>query len=73
MESPIQASATTATATSQHHLRSRTEGHLDELSTIEVVTDRAGALVGRLSYDAWGKRRNLDGADSATVKPRRQG
>jgi len=40
--------------------------HQDHLSTIEVVTDQNGALVERLSYDAWGKRRNLDGTDSAT-------
>jgi RHS repeat-associated protein len=38
--------------------------HQDHLSTVEVVTDQTGALVERLSYDAWGKRRNLDGTDS---------
>jgi RHS repeat-associated protein len=40
--------------------------HQDHLSTVGVVTDQSGALVERLSYDAWGKRRNLDGTDSAT-------
>lgn len=40
--------------------------HQDQLSTVEAVTDQTGALVERLSYDAWGKRRNLDGTDSAT-------
>jgi RHS repeat-associated protein len=40
--------------------------HQDHLSTVEVVTDQNGTLVERLSYDAWGKRRNLDGTDSAT-------
>jgi len=41
--------------------------HQDHLSSVEVVTDQSSALVERLSYDAWGKRRNLDGTDSATA------
>jgi hypothetical protein len=31
--------------------------HLDHLSSIAVITNESGAVVERLSYDAWGKRR----------------
>jgi RHS repeat-associated protein len=37
--------------------------HKDHLGSIAVITDEAGAVVERLSYDAWGKRRNADGTD----------
>jgi RHS repeat-associated protein len=34
---------------------------LDHLGSVTVVTDGSGAVLQRLSYDAWGKRRNADG------------
>lgn len=37
--------------------------HKDHLGSISVVTDEAGAVVERLSYDAWSKRRYANGAD----------
>jgi RHS repeat-associated protein len=37
--------------------------HKDHLGSIAVITNEAGAVVERLSYDAWGKRRNADGTD----------
>jgi RHS repeat-associated protein len=37
--------------------------HKDHLGSIAVITDEAGAVVERLSYDAWGKRRNPNGTD----------
>lgn len=39
---------------------------LDHLGSIAVITDASGAVVtgGRLSYDAWGRRRNADGTDA---------
>src|SRR5262249_26963300 len=36
---------------------------LDHLGSIAVLTDETGAVVERLSYDAWGKRRFATGAD----------
>jgi RHS repeat-associated protein len=40
--------------------------HRDALGSVAVVTDSTGAVVERLSYDAFGKRRNISGAvDSA--------
>ena len=33
----------------------------DHLGSVSVVTDEAGAVVERLAYDAWGKRRNTNG------------
>ena len=38
----------------------------DHLGSIAVITDEAGAVSERLSYDAWGKRRYPDGADDPT-------
>jgi RHS repeat-associated protein len=38
----------------------------DHLGSVEVVTDQTGTLVERLSYDAWGRRRNTNGSDSST-------
>ncbi|MBR1201849.1 MULTISPECIES: RHS repeat domain-containing protein [unclassified Bradyrhizobium] len=37
--------------------------HTDHLGSISVITDETGTIVERLSYDAWGKRRNADGSD----------
>ncbi|WP_298363011.1 RHS repeat-associated core domain-containing protein [uncultured Bradyrhizobium sp.] len=37
--------------------------HTDHLGSISVITDETGAIVERLSYDAWGKRRNANGSD----------
>jgi RHS repeat-associated protein len=36
--------------------------HTDHLGSISVITDEAGVVVERLSYDAWGKRRHPDGS-----------
>lgn len=41
--------------------------HSDHLTSIEVITDATGAVVERLSYDPWGKRRNADGTVASTV------
>ena len=35
--------------------------HTDHLGSIAVIFNEAGAVVGRLSYDAWGLRRHPDG------------
>lgn len=40
--------------------------HTDHLTSIEVITDSAGTAIERLSYDPWGKRRNVDGTVSAS-------
>ena len=37
--------------------------HKDHLGSIAVITDESGAVLERLSYDAWGKRRHADGSD----------
>jgi hypothetical protein len=37
--------------------------HTDHLGSISVITDQNGAVVQRLSYDAWGKSRWPWGAD----------
>ena len=37
--------------------------HKDHLGSIATITNETGTVVERLSYDAWGKRRNLDGTD----------
>src|SRR6185369_8620442 len=37
----------------------------DHLGSISVLTDENGNVVERLSYDAWGKRRNPNGSDDA--------
>ena len=37
---------------------------LDHLGSVAVVTDTSGAVVQRLSYDAWGKQRNPNGTDA---------
>ena len=38
----------------------------DHLGSTAIVTDETGAVVERDAYDAWGKRRNLDGSDDTT-------
>ncbi|WP_445114734.1 polymorphic toxin-type HINT domain-containing protein [Acinetobacter sp. WZC-1] len=38
--------------------------HNDHLGSIEVITDSAGNPIERLSYDPWGKRRNVNGSES---------
>ncbi|WP_315722121.1 MULTISPECIES: RHS repeat-associated core domain-containing protein [unclassified Bradyrhizobium] len=38
--------------------------HTDHLGSIVALTDENGLLQQRLSYDAWGKRRNVDGTDA---------
>ncbi|MDX5365615.1 MAG: hypothetical protein LPK88_04235 [Alphaproteobacteria bacterium] len=35
----------------------------DHLGSVAVITDELGAVVERLSFDAWGKRRHPDGTD----------
>ena len=38
----------------------------DHLGSTAIITDETGAVVERDAYDAWGKRRNLDGSDDTT-------
>ncbi|WP_276576603.1 RHS repeat-associated core domain-containing protein, partial [Bradyrhizobium sp. 21] len=40
--------------------------HTDHLGSISVITDENALVVERLSYDAWGKRRNPNGTDDTT-------
>jgi len=40
--------------------------HKDNLGSIATITNEAGAIVERLSYDPWGKRRNANGTDDTT-------
>lgn len=37
--------------------------HQDHLGSISTITNHNGAVIERLSYDPWGKRRNPDGTD----------
>ena len=37
--------------------------HKDHLGSIALITNSTGTALERYSYDAWGKRRNLDGTD----------
>lgn len=37
--------------------------HTDHLGSISVITNESGVVQERLSFDAWGKRRNPDGSD----------
>lgn len=39
--------------------------NLDHLGSIAIIADAAGNVVQRLTYDAWGKRRNANGTDAA--------
>ena len=43
--------------------------HTDNLGSIAVITDQSGAVVERDSYDAWGKRRCLNGSDNQSCIP----
>lgn len=43
--------------------------HKDHLGSTSVITDANGSVVERLSYDAWGKRRNADGSNPASPPP----
>ncbi len=38
----------------------------DHLGSVAALMDESGAVVERLAYDAWGKRRHANGADDAT-------
>ena len=38
--------------------------HQDHLGSVDTVTNENGAVVERLSYDAWGKRRTASGEDA---------
>lgn len=38
--------------------------HKDHLGSVIALTDGTGVVLERLSYDPWGKRRNLDGTDA---------
>ena len=42
--------------------------HTDHLGSISAVTNAAGNVVERFSYDAWGKRRATTGADASGIK-----
>jgi RHS repeat-associated protein len=41
--------------------------HSDHLGSVDSVTDENGAVVQRLSFDSWGKRRNADWTDANYV------
>ncbi len=43
--------------------------HRDAIGSIEATTDATGNVLERLAYDAWGKRRNTNGTDAATITP----
>jgi RHS repeat-associated protein len=36
--------------------------HADNLGSVVGITDQTGALIEKMGYDAWGKRRTLDGS-----------
>ncbi|WP_422025256.1 RHS repeat domain-containing protein [Pyruvatibacter mobilis] len=42
--------------------------HGDNLGSISVITDETGTVVERLSYDAWGERRNPDGSHNLGIQ-----
>lgn len=41
--------------------------HTDHLGSITAITDASGAVIERLSYDAWGMRREPDGSKNLAV------
>ncbi|MDO8705512.1 MAG: RHS repeat-associated core domain-containing protein [Sulfuricaulis sp.] len=41
--------------------------HTDHLGSVEVITNETGGVVQRLSYDAFGKRRNVNGTDATSI------
>jgi RHS repeat-associated protein len=43
--------------------------HRDRLGSVTAITDEAGTVVERLSYDVWGKRRNTDGSTNHAIQP----
>ncbi|WP_353390222.1 RHS repeat-associated core domain-containing protein, partial [Halopseudomonas sabulinigri] len=47
--------------------------HTDHLGSVVAVTDNQGRILERFSYDAWGKRRNLDGTDDSAYDLQGQG
>ncbi len=42
--------------------------HADHLGSINVITDETGAVLERLSFDAFGKPRNANGTDMANIR-----
>jgi RHS repeat-associated protein len=44
---------TSASSSATHYL------HRDHLGSVDTITDAAGAIVQRMSFDAWGKRREI--------------
>jgi len=42
--------------------------HADHLGSISAITNSAGAVIERLSYDAWGNRRAMTGLDASGIK-----
>jgi RHS repeat-associated protein len=53
----------TATCTATNYF------HTDHLGSVGVISDGSGAVKERLSYDPFGKRRNLTGTDDGSVPP----
>jgi RHS repeat-associated protein len=43
--------------------------HTNHLGSLVALTDESGAVRERLSYDAWGRRRNLDGTADPNAPP----
>jgi RHS repeat-associated protein len=41
--------------------------HTDYLGSVEVITGASGSVLQRLSYDAFGKRRNVNGTDATII------
>jgi RHS repeat-associated protein len=41
--------------------------HTDHIGSITAITDEAGVVTERRSYDAWGKRRNLNGTSTSNA------
>jgi RHS repeat-associated protein len=41
--------------------------HTDHLGSVDTITNETGGVVQRLSYDAWGKRRNANGTDATSI------
>lgn len=67
VEGKMVASVTTDISTSTQFMR---YFHHDHLGSVQSVTDANGNRVGsRLSYDAWGKRRNADGSPGTITPP----
>ena len=62
VEERIAGTSVAATATATRNGRIFLEDHLG--STIGIM-DESGAVLQRMSYDAWGRRRNVDGSDDS--------